>query len=446
MFFVMCGYFPSSLVKRCMLFTTLLVGVACSSRRYVAKPPSISVPVLVDVYEAVRVPGLENRHFTYDTFWAALLPYLGRSVQMEVAGLSGEGREIRRLTFGSGPVDVLLWSQMHGDESTATMALADLVRFFHDLPDHPLAIDIGDRLTIHMIPMLNPDGAERFQRRNAQGIDINRDARRLQTPEGKILKKVRDTVEPSFAFNLHDQSSAVRVGDSDRGVAIALLAPAFNEARDIDDKRLRAMQVASVLVEAMSSLVGSHIAKYDDTFNPRAFGDLMGAWGSSTILIESGGWSDDPQKQHLRKTNFVGILSALDAIATGRYASYEVDLYENLSFNGRRLPDLLVSGGILAVPGLPNLRADLLIEYDRPLLQDNGRIVDIGDLEGSEAQDTLNAQGLYLIPLPEVLDEQGGLDTGTPARFVVAEDVAGQNVRFRFDGRLLDEGRQNSQH
>ena len=35
-----------------------------------------------------------------------------------------------------------------------------------------------------MVPMLNPDGAERFQRRNAQGIDINRDALLLQSPEG----------------------------------------------------------------------------------------------------------------------------------------------------------------------------------------------------------------------------------------------------------------------
>ena len=40
-------------------------------------------------------------------------------------------------------------------------------------------------LTLYVVPMLNPDGAERFQRRNAQSIDINRDALRLQTPEGQ---------------------------------------------------------------------------------------------------------------------------------------------------------------------------------------------------------------------------------------------------------------------
>jgi hypothetical protein len=284
--------------------------------------------------------------------------------------------------------------------------------------------------------MLNPDGAQRFQRRNAQGIDINRDARRLQTPEGKLLKRIDDTLRPEFGFNLHDQNASVRVGSSDRGVAIALLAPAFNEARDVDDKRRRAMQVASLLVDQMDPFVEGHIAKYDDTFNPRAFGDLIGAWGASTVLIESGAWADDPQKQYLRKTNFVGILEALDGIATGRYAEYGTQLYDSLEFNGRRVPDLLVAGGTIAVPGLPELQADLLVSFREPLLKEDGVITDIGDMGESEAQDTLDVSGLYLIPLPEARDDLGGIDTGLPAWFVVAEDPAGTRVRFRFEGAL----------
>jgi len=329
---------------------------------------------------------------------------------------------------------VLLWSQMHGNESTASMALADIVRFFHERPEHPLAQRVARGSTVHMIPMLNPDGAERFRRRNAQGIDVNRDARRLKTPEGRILKAVRDELVPDFGFNLHDQGAAVRVGDSDRGVAIALLAPAFNEARDVDDKRRRAMQVASLLMDAMDPLVGDHIAKYDDTFNPRAFGDLMGAWGASTVLIESGGWADDPQKQHLRKTNFVGILMALDGIATGRYAEFDPADYESLEYNGRRVPDLLITGGTIAVPGLPPLEADILLDYDRPLMREAGVITDIGDMGETQAQDTLRVDGLFLIPTPDALDEDGGLDVGAPALFIVAEDPEGERVRFRFAG------------
>jgi hypothetical protein len=217
-------------------------------------------------------------------------------------------------------------------------------------------------------------------------------------------------------------------------VAIALLAPAFDSARSVDAKRRRAEQVASVLITAMDPMVGGHIAKYDDAFNPRAFGDLIGKWGASTVLIESGGWADDPQKQYLREANFVGILSALDAIATGSYAQADPALYDSLAYNGRRVPDLLITGGTMAIPGLPTLQADLLVSYADPLTKEGGTLADIGDLGDVQAQDTLDVSGLYLIPMPEALDGHGGINTGAPARFIVAEDPEGQRVRFRFEG------------
>ena len=419
--------------------TTLLAcGAGTGGFQGPTTPPPTPPLELESLHGRARVEGLDDRRFNHATYWRAVTPYLGGSVSSRVVGESAEGRSVRQLTFGHGPTTVLLWSQMHGNESTASMSLADIVRFFNDSPDHPLVQRIAEGSTVHMIPMLNPDGAERFRRRNAQGIDVNRDARRLQTPEGRLLKAVRDELDPDFGFNLHDQGAAVRVGRSNRGVAIALLAPAFNAERDVDDKRRRAMQVASLLIESMDPLVGGHIAKYDDTFNPRAFGDLMGAWGASTILIESGAWEGDPQKQHLRKTNFVGILAALDAIATGRYAQYDPGVYENLEYNGRRVTDLLIVGGTIAIAGVPTLEADLLVNYDRPLLQQDAVIADIGDMGESEAQDTLHVEGLYLIPTETALDERGGLDVGGPAHFIVAEDPAGRRVRFLFEGRLPD--------
>ena len=62
---------------------------------------------------------------------------------------------------------------MHGDEPTATAALLDIFNFLsaNDSFDS-LRKSILQNLEIHFIPMLNPDGAARYQRENAFNIDL----------------------------------------------------------------------------------------------------------------------------------------------------------------------------------------------------------------------------------------------------------------------------------
>jgi hypothetical protein len=303
------------------------------------------------------------------------------------------------LSYGHGPTSVLLWSQMHGDEPTATMALADLVRFLAGQPEDARARSWAERLTVHMVPMLNPDGAERFERYDAYGVDVNRDARRQATPEAQALKRARDRVQPQFGFNLHDQNPRTRVGSSSRLAAIALLAPAADVEGTDPEVAMRARRVAAHVGQAITPLVGGHVTRYDETFNPRAFGDLMQQWGTSTILIESGGWRHDPEKQYLRRVNFVALVNALDGIASGAYADAPLTAYTGLPPNGRSVTDLLVTGGTVVAPGMPPARLDLAIAYDDALWRTGGRIAEVGDLAEVEARDTLDVSGLYLHPV-----------------------------------------------
>jgi hypothetical protein len=330
-------------------------------------------------------------------YWAAVSQFTNGNVRSEEAGRSALGRPLYLLTHGSGPVRVLLWSQMHGDESTASMALADLVQYLSrgDVRTRNWA----DKLTVYMLPVLNPDGAERFHRENALGIDINRDARALSTPEARTLKSVRDRVQPQFGFNLHDQNVRTRVGNSDQLAAIALLAPPFDATGAVNDVRQRAMHVAAVIRNAIEPMVGGHIAKYDESFNPRAFGDLMQQWGTSTVLIESGGWRGDPEKQYLRKVNFVALVSALDRIADGGYESFDVAAYESLPSNGRAARDLVIRGGTVVIPGFEPYRADIAIDLETGF-ERAPRVVEIGDLPEVQARDTVDAAGLYVHPAP----------------------------------------------
>ncbi len=411
------------------VLTSLLAACAPAATPPVTAPAEVPARAAfvepVALHERYQVGAIEHRRFTYDELWSAIEPLIdgAADLEREEIGRSAEGRPLYLVRYGEGPTRVLLWSQMHGDESTATMALADLFRFLAEAPEDPRARLLTERLTVLAIPMLNPDGAERFQRRNAQGIDINRDAHALVTPEAQALKAAHERYRPAFGFNLHDQNVRIRVGESDRTAAISLLAPPFNQARSYNAVRERARQVAAVLRQAAEPQVGGHIARYDDTFNPRAFGDLMQSWGTSTVLLESGGWRDDPQKQYLRRVNFVILLAALEAIATGAYVAADPLAYETLPPNGPLANDLLVRGGTLVVPGLPPARADLVINYEDPLERRGGRIVDVGELTHSAARDTLDVSDLFLHPAPEVLRPgRGGgrlLQAGAPASFVV---------------------------
>jgi hypothetical protein len=360
-----------------------------------AAPPAAETRALHDRY---RVAGLERRRFTHEEWWSVATPLIDGSpaLSRERIAESVEGRPIHLVRYGTGPVPVLLWSQMHGDESTATMTLADLLHFFGTAGDDPLASRIGERLSVWMIPMLNPDGAERFQRRNAQGIDVNRDARMLATPEGRALREAQQRLRPEFGFNLHDQNVRIPVEGTDRIAAIALLAPPFDETRGDDRVRLRAARVAAVMRHAAEPHVAGHISRYDDTYNPRAFGDGMQRWGTSTVLLEAGAWRDDPEKQHLRMVNFAMLLGALDAIATGAYAAVDPAGYRGLPFNGRAVYDVLVRGGTVVNPGMPPFPADLAVNFAEPLHRVGGRIADVGDLGETSARDTLDVSGLFL--------------------------------------------------
>lgn len=435
-----------------LLLPALLWPHAASSQAPPAAQPSAPLqaglppaPAWLDALDRlydtrIRVDGLEDRRFQPEHWWSVAGPLASeaRGFGTETIGRSAEGRPLRHVSWGEGDTRVLLWSQMHGDESTASMALADLFRFLGEHPDHPLVRRLRERTTLHVFPIVNPDGAARFQRRNAQGIDINRDARALASPEGRALHDLRERLKPRFGFNLHDQDVGTRVGDSGRGTAIALLAPPFNEAREVDEARARAIEVSVAIRAVLEPYIGGYMAKWDDTFNPRAFGDLTAQAGVSTILIESGGIEGDLQKQRLRKLNFLALAGALDAIATGSHAGLPHAPYQDLPENGAGWADLRIVGGTLAVPGQAPAQVDLLVEFDDALLERGGRLLDVGDLADRSARRTIDASGLYILPVAapggDTAAQAYPIEPRVPAYFHLSRDPEGRKIVWTLAG------------
>jgi len=326
------------------------------------------------------------------------------TLQLRRRGESVQGRSINLVRIGEGPKKLLLWSQMHGDEPTATSALLDILEFLTENPEHPFVRTTLDKCTLLILPMLNPDGAEVYTRRNAMDIDINRDARYLQTPEGRILKEVQEEFRPEFGFNLHDHGPREMVGRTKKVVAISLLAPPFDYEESQNETTLKATKVAATLHQAIRPWCEGWVARYDADYMPRAFGDSMQSWGVSTVLLESGGWTGRDRAE-LTRLNFVALLSVFHAIATDSYLDTDSAFYEDLVRSGEHdLFDLLITN-VTVVNGLghPPFMADIGINYDIDARSPDWNIrsagiKDLGDLRVTAGKQTIEGQRLVCVP------------------------------------------------
>ncbi len=313
--------------------------------------------------------------------------------EVNILGKSIEGRTISMISIGSGKTNILLWSQMHGDEPTATMAILDIFNYLKTNKE------ILQNVKLHFIPMLNPDGAEKFNRRNAIGIDINRDAQRLQSPESKILKAARDSLNADFGFNLHDQSKYYNAEQTENPATISFLAPAYNYEKSINNVRGNAMKIIVEMNAVIQQYAPGQVGRYSDDFEPRAFGDNIQKWGTSTILVESGGYKNDAEKQFIRKLNYIALLKAIQTISKSTYKNIKVSDYEKIPKNDRKLFDLKITNVTFTYLGV-NYKVDLginNIEKDNKEHTDFyyiGRINDIGDLSTYYGYKTLDAKDL----------------------------------------------------
>ncbi|MEW6194041.1 MAG: M14 family zinc carboxypeptidase [Bacteroidota bacterium] len=303
-----------------------------------------TLKLLFDKYDNFKNQKIDSNRITHATLVQEIKKISGKDLlKVNSAGQSINGSNIFKISIGKGETKILAWSQMHGDEPTATASIFDLLNFFISNDEfNKFRNDLLDKLELIFIPMLNPDGAKLYSRYNSINIDINRDALRKESPESRILWKLAEEIKPEFGFNLHDQNSYYTAGISDRSAAISLLAPPINYEKTINETRKKSMQVISVIEKTLSRFIPGNIARYDDDFEPRAFGDNLTKYGISSILIESGFIKNDQDKDFIRKLNFISLLSAFHTISDRTFTKVPVDDYFNIPENKSMLFDLLL--------------------------------------------------------------------------------------------------------
>lgn len=389
--------------KFSLIVNLLLITLTASAQ---SDNTRASLTKIWDDYATYREPTIKDRFFKHQDLQPLIQKHAASGkFTSSVAGQSVQGRSISVLKTGNPDgIKVLLWSQMHGDESTATMALFDMFNFLSGSDGYnPLREKILGKLNLQFIPMLNPDGAQAWKRRNDMEIDINRDARMLVTPEGNALMSAARAFKPEVGFNLHDQNTLYSSGRSGKSATISFLAPAYNYPKDMNAVRKRATQLILTMNDAIQTKSPGNVAKYDDAFDPRCFGDTFQGMGISTILIESGGYAGDPEKQFIRKLNFFALLHAFNAIADGSFERKDLKEYEQIPENGRALYDVLVKNINITKEGR-TFKTHLGINRSQikgtgaASMDYSGRIEELGDVELMFGYDEIDAEGMSFIP------------------------------------------------
>ncbi len=316
-------------------------------------------------------------------------------INIKIIGDSVLKNPIYAVKIGTGPKKILMWSQMHGNESTTTKAIFDLLNTF--LGDDTSVKHIWDSCTIYIIPILNPDGAIAYTRVNANDVDLNRDAQLRTQPESKILRAIFEDFNPDFCYNLHGQRTIFSAGKTNKPATVSFLAPAQDEVCTITPNRMIAMDIIGKMNEVLQQVIPNQVGVYDDAFNLNCVGDTFQSENIPTMLFEAGHYFNDYEREHTRKYIYMSLLASLDYISKGEvdgrlYASYfnipendkcfldviirnaKLDMHSNITDIGIQYQERLLDGAVKFIPKIEKI-GNLDLYYGHKEIDARGDLV-----------------------------------------------------------------------
>ncbi|MGJ8737087.1 M14 family metallopeptidase [Zobellia laminariae] len=290
-------------------------------------------------YRSIKEKSVSGRYVINEQ----ILEFLEKNEEqllIKTVGRSVQNREIKSLQLGKGPNKILMWSQMHGNESTTTKAALDFVNFL--ITDSASAQLILKQCTLLIIPILNPDGAAVYTRINANEIDLNRDAQNRTQPESVVLRNVFNGFKPDYCFNLHDQRTIFNVGRTSKPATVSFLAPAHDPERSISKTRGISMQLIVAMNQVLQEMIPGQVGRYDDGFNANCVGDSFQMLNVPTILFESGHFPKDYEREHTREYIFHAMLQGVNVIAKNTIYNFPQEDYFKIPENGKLFVDVLI--------------------------------------------------------------------------------------------------------
>lgn len=334
-----------------------------------------------ELFNQNKETNLYGRYITLEDI-EPLLKKLNTNNQLKIAGYSVQNKKIYSYEIGKGKTRILLWSQMHGNESTTTKSLFDFLNLLHSNTE--FSKKLLHHFTFFSLPMLNPDGAKLYTRENANQIDLNRDAQNLSQPESKILRESFTNFKPDYCYNLHDQRTIYGAGNSGKPATVSFLAPSYNEERDVNEVRTKAMNIIVAMNETLQSFIPNQVGRFDDSFNINCVGDTFQSLNVPTILFEAGHFQNDYNREETRKYIFIALISGFNTIYENVIVNNEIEDYLNIPQNKVVFYDYVYKN-ISINYDTSNIITNFAIQYEEVLfenkIQFNAYIVAIGNLE-----------------------------------------------------------------
>ncbi|MDU8886161.1 M14 family metallopeptidase [Yeosuana sp. MJ-SS3] len=322
-----------------------------------------------------------------------LLEKLKGHFQVSHIGNSVNEAPIYSVRVGQGKRKILMWSQMHGNESTTTKAIFDLLNAFANKVDD--LDSIVKNCTLLIIPILNPDGAKAYTRVNANQIDLNRDAQDLSQPESIVLRKTFEEFQPNFCFNLHGQRTIFGAGNTSKSATVSFLAPSQDEECTVTTNRKIAMEVICEMNGFLQIQIPNQIGIYDDTFNINCVGDTFQNLGVSTILFEAGHYANDYDREITREFIFQSYIIALSYIANNKIDGNKHSLYFDIPLNQKNFFDIIIKNAL--IDPYEKLISDVGILYKEELIDGKvnftPKIEKISNLENFYGHKFVDANG-----------------------------------------------------
>ncbi len=349
-----------------------------------------SINDFVSNYDQNKAKALSGRYITNDTI-LPLLKVLPNAFKFEIIGRSEQNRPIYSIKIGAGKTKILIWSQMHGNESTCTKALFDV---FNVLTTSPFNT-ILQECSLFIIPILNPDGAAAYTRHNSNQVDINRDAVDLSQAESKVLRTVFDAFKPNYGLNMHDQRTLFNVGENNVPATVSFLSPAQDKALTLTSNRLRAMSVIHQMNALLQNYIPGQVGRFDDSFNINCVGDYFQTQGTSTILFEAGHYQNDYCREKSRKFIALATLQALLCISANSVNENDHENYLQIPENNTLFFDVLIKNALISNESIESVN-DIGISYEEILKDEEvlfvPKIKSIGDLSSYFGHKIINAE------------------------------------------------------